>query len=64
MIDLALAENFATVFTAQLLNSDEQAVARLLTHPQSGGVAGRCRRPSTFFNDAGFGLHPDGALGT
>jgi N-acyl-D-aspartate/D-glutamate deacylase len=35
MLDLALAENLQTVFTAQLLNSDEAAVARMLNHPHS-----------------------------
>src|SRR5262245_29857500 len=33
MLDLALDEDLATIFTAQLLNSDEAAVARLLNHP-------------------------------
>ena len=35
MLDLALDEDLATIFTAQLLNSDEAAVGRLLTHPHS-----------------------------
>src|SRR5262249_21806127 len=35
MLDLALSEDLATIFTAQLLNSDEAAVARLLNHPHS-----------------------------
>ena len=35
MLDLALAENLQTVFTAQLLNSDEAAVGRMLNHPHS-----------------------------
>ena len=35
MLDLALDENLQTVFTAQLLNSDEAAVGRMLNHPHS-----------------------------
>ena len=35
MLDLAIAENLQTVFTAQLLNSDEAAVGRMLNHPHS-----------------------------
>ena len=35
MFDLALAENLDTVFTATLLNSDEDAVGRMLNHPNS-----------------------------
>ena len=57
MLDFALAENLDTVFIAQLLNSDEEAVGRMLADPTRSS---RCRDAGahlTFFNDAGFGLH-------
>lgn len=57
MLDLALAEDLETIFTAQLLNSDEAAVARLLTHPHSLVSLSDAGAHLTFFNDAGFGLH-------
>ena len=56
-LDLALDENLATIFTAQLLNSDEQAVSRMLTHPNSLVSLSDAGAHLTFFNDAGFGLH-------
>ena len=57
MLDLALAENLQTVFTAQLLNSDEAAVGRMLNHPHSIVSLSDAGAHLTFFNDAGFGLH-------
>ncbi|HKA45156.1 MAG TPA: amidohydrolase family protein [Burkholderiales bacterium] len=57
MLDLALAENLQTIFTAQLLNSDEEAVGRMLTHPHSIVSLSDAGAHLTFFNDAGFGLH-------
>jgi N-acyl-D-aspartate/D-glutamate deacylase len=57
MLDLALAEDLKTVFTAQLLNSDEQAVGRMLAHPHSIVSLSDAGAHLTFFNDAGFGLH-------
>jgi N-acyl-D-amino-acid deacylase len=57
MLDLALAEQLETIFTAQLLNSDEAAVARLLNHPHSLISLSDAGAHLTFFNDAGFGLH-------
>jgi N-acyl-D-amino-acid deacylase len=57
MLDLALDEDLTTVFTAQLLNSDEEAVAKLLTHPYSLVSLSDAGAHLTFFNDAGFGLH-------
>lgn len=57
MLDLALDEDLQTIFTAQLLNSDEEAVARLLTHPHSVVSLSDAGAHLTFFNDAGFGLH-------
>ena len=57
MLDLAIAEDLATLFTAQLLNSDEEAVGRMLNHPQSIVSLSDAGAHLTFFNDAGFGLH-------
>jgi N-acyl-D-amino-acid deacylase len=57
MLDLALAEDLDTVFNAMLLNSDEQAVARMLRHPSSMVSLSDAGAHLTFFNDAGFGLH-------
>jgi N-acyl-D-aspartate/D-glutamate deacylase len=57
MLDLALDEGLATIFTAQLLNSDEDAVGRMLNHPHSIVSLSDAGAHLTFFNDAGFGLH-------
>jgi N-acyl-D-amino-acid deacylase len=57
MLDLSLQEDLQTVFTAQLLNSDEEAVGRMLTHPHSLVSLSDAGAHLTFFNDAGFGLH-------
>jgi N-acyl-D-aspartate/D-glutamate deacylase len=57
LLDLALAEDLATVFAALLLNSDEDAVARLIRHPHSLVSLSDAGAHLTFFNDAGFGLH-------
>jgi N-acyl-D-amino-acid deacylase len=57
MLDLAVDENLQTVFTAQLLNSDEEAVRRMLNHPHSIVSLSDAGAHLTFFNDAGFGLH-------
>ena len=57
MLDLAVAEDLQTVFTAQLLNSDIQAVGRMLKHPNSVVSLSDAGAHLTFFNDAGFGLH-------
>ena len=57
MLDLAVDENLETVFTAQLLNSDEEAVGRMLNHPHSIVSLSDAGAHLTFFNDAGFGLH-------
>ncbi len=57
MLDLALSEDLETVFSAVLLNSDEQAVARMLRHPASLVSLSDAGAHLTFFNDAGFGLH-------
>ena len=56
-LDLALTEDLETVFTAQLLNSDTQAVGQLLNDPHSLVSLSDAGAHLTFFNDAGFGLH-------
>ncbi len=57
MLDIALAEDLKTVFTAMLLNSDEAAVGSMLNHPNSLISLSDAGAHLTFFNDAGFGLH-------
>jgi N-acyl-D-aspartate/D-glutamate deacylase len=57
MLDLALDEKLQTVFSALLLNSDEDAVGRMLRHPASLVSLSDAGAHLTFFNDAGFGLH-------
>jgi N-acyl-D-amino-acid deacylase len=57
MLDLALDEDLDTVFSALLLNSDEEAVGRMLCHPHSLVSLSDAGAHLTFFNDAGFGLH-------
>ena len=55
--DLALAEDLKTVFVALTMNSDEDAVTRLIRHPYSLVSLSDAGAHLTFFNDAGFGLH-------
>jgi len=55
--DLALAEDLDTVFVALTLNSDQDAVGRMLRHPASMVSLSDAGAHLTFFNDAGFGLH-------
>jgi N-acyl-D-amino-acid deacylase len=57
MLDLALADDLDTVFNAMLLNSDEDAVGRMIRHPSSLVSLSDAGAHLTFFNDAGFGLH-------
>ncbi|HSS63609.1 MAG TPA: amidohydrolase family protein [Gammaproteobacteria bacterium] len=57
LLDLSLEEELKTTFAAVLLNSDEQAVARLLTDPYSTVALSDAGAHLTFFCDAGFGLH-------
>ena len=57
MLDLALSEDLKTVFTAQLLNSNTEAVGRMLNHSHSLISLSDAGAHLTFFNDAGFGLH-------
>jgi N-acyl-D-aspartate/D-glutamate deacylase len=57
MLDLALAEDLDTLFSALLLNSDEEAVGKMLRHPCSLVSLSDAGAHLTFFNDAGFGPH-------
>jgi len=57
MLDLALAEDLDTEFSALLLNSDEAAVGALLRHPHALVSLSDAGAHLTLFNDAGFGLH-------
>jgi N-acyl-D-aspartate/D-glutamate deacylase len=57
MLDLAIAEDLDTEFSALLLNSDEQAVGEMLRHPSSLVSLSDAGAHLTLFNDAGFGLH-------
>jgi N-acyl-D-amino-acid deacylase len=57
MLDLSLAENLDTLFTATLLNSDEDAVGRMLRDPNSIVSLSDAGAHLTFLCDAGFGLH-------
>jgi N-acyl-D-amino-acid deacylase len=57
MLDLALAENLDTVFNALLLNSDEEAVGRMLRDPCALVSLSDAGAHLTFFNDAAYGLH-------
>jgi N-acyl-D-amino-acid deacylase len=69
-LDLALADQISdapadaaseaalgTVFTAELLNSDEAAVTRLISDPNAVVSLSDAGAHLTFFNDAAFGLH-------
>ena len=57
MLDLALAEDLDTLFTATLLNSDEEAVGRMLNDPNALVSLSDAGAHLTFLCDAGFGLH-------
>lgn len=56
MLDIAIDEDLATIFTAVLLNSDEDAVGRMLVHPAASVALSDAGAHLTFFCDAGFGL--------
>jgi N-acyl-D-amino-acid deacylase len=57
MLDLALAENLDTLFTATLLNSDEEAVGKLIDDENAIISLSDAGAHLTFLCDAGFGLH-------
>jgi len=57
LLDLSLAEDLDTLFSATLLNSDEDAVGRMLRDPDSVVSLSDAGAHLTFLCDAGFGLH-------
>ena len=57
LLDLSLAEGLDTLFSATLLNSDEEAVGRMLRDPDSIVSLSDAGAHLTFLCDAGFGLH-------
>jgi N-acyl-D-aspartate/D-glutamate deacylase len=57
MLDFSLSEGLDTIFTAVLLNSDEEAVGRMLRDPYASIALSDAGAHLTFFCDAGFGLH-------
>ena len=57
LLDLSLEEGLDTLFTAILLNSDEEAVGRMIRHPHSLLSLSDAGAHLTFLCDAGFGLH-------
>jgi N-acyl-D-aspartate/D-glutamate deacylase len=57
LLDFSLAEDLETIYTALLLNSDEEAVGRMLRHPFASISLSDAGAHLTFFCDAGFGLH-------
>jgi N-acyl-D-amino-acid deacylase len=57
LLDLALAEDFETMFIATLLNSDEAALTRMLTDDNALISLSDAGAHLEFFCDAGAGLH-------
>jgi len=57
LLDLSLDEHLDTLFTATLLNSDEEAVGRMLRDENSMLSLSDAGAHLTFLCDAGFGLH-------
>ena len=57
LLDLALAEDLDTLFTAQLRNNDTEGVARLINHPAAHVSLSDAGAHLTFLCDAAFGLH-------
>ncbi len=57
LLDLSLAEGLDTLFSATLLNSNEEAVGRMLSDPDSIISLSDAGAHLTFLCDAGFGLH-------
>lgn len=57
LLDLSLDEDLDTLFTATLLNSDEDAVGRMLADEHSMLSLSDAGAHLTFLCDAGFGLH-------
>jgi N-acyl-D-aspartate/D-glutamate deacylase len=57
LLDFALEEELKTLFVAMLLNSDEEAVGRLIADPETHVALSDAGAHLTFLCDAGFGLH-------
>ncbi len=57
LLDLSLEEHLDTQFIATLLNSDEDAVGRMINDPNSLLSLSDAGAHLTFLCDAGFGLH-------
>ncbi len=57
MLDIGLAEDLRTTFSAQLLNTNETAVGEMLRHPHAHIALSDAGAHLTFLCDAGFGLH-------
>ena len=57
ILDLALSEDLDTLFTATLLNSDEDAVGRMMQDENAIVSLSDAGAHLTFLCDAGFGLH-------
>ena len=57
LFDLAISENLGTLFSLCAFNHDEQAVARLLAHPESLLSLSDAGAHLSFLDDSGFGLH-------
>ncbi len=57
MLDFAISEDLASLFTAVLLNSDEESVGRAIRDPNASVALSDAGAHLTFFCDAGFGLH-------
>ncbi len=57
MLDLGLREELETLFTAELKNTDQAAVSRLLRDPDTHVALSDAGAHLTFLCDADFGLH-------
>ena len=57
ILDFAVSENLESMFTAVLLNSDEDAVGKMIRDPSASVALSDAGAHLTFFCDAGFGLH-------
>ena len=57
ILDFALEEDLDTMFVAQLLHNDDQAVGKILADPDTHISLSDAGAHLTFFCDAGFGLH-------
>lgn len=57
LLDFSLSEDLDTTYTAALLNTDENAVGRMLRDPYATVALSDAGAHLTFFCDAGYGLH-------